>query len=177
MDLITTLSWLLPLAVSAYLIFAISKLMQRGETILRAIASQKSQEKVSEGPNQSGTYQLQAYERLSLLMERLSIPNLLLRNRPGELTAPQYTASLLHTIRNEFEHNVTQQVYVSDQLWQILILARDNVSQLITRAAEDAESGTQVANRLLHMSQNQPQDAVAVAQAAIRHEAAAQLNS
>ncbi|MEM7574169.1 MAG: hypothetical protein AAF433_14780 [Bacteroidota bacterium] len=178
MDWIATLSWLLPLAVSAYLIYAISRLMQRGEKLLAAIAGQQAKAPTQEGNSASGgTYQLQAYERLSLLMERMSIPNLMLRNSPGDLSGPQYTASLLHTIRTEFEHNVTQQVYVSDQLWEILILARDNVSQLITRAAEGADTGKQVANRLLHMSQNQPQDAVAVAQAAIRREAAGQLNA
>lgn len=177
MDWTATLSWLLPLAVSAYLIYAISRLMQRGEKLLAAIAGQQAKPRSAEGTSNNEGIQLQAYERLSLLMERMSIPNLLLRNSPGELSAAQYTASLLHTIRSEFEHNVTQQVYVSDQLWEILILARDNVSQLITRAAEGAETGKQVANRLLHMSQNQPQDAVAVAQAAIRREAAGQLNS
>lgn len=114
---------------------------------------------------------LQAYERLSLLMERISVQNLLLRQPAGDLSANAYVAQLLLTIRNEFEFNVTQQVYVSDQLWQIILQARDNVSQLITRAAEGADSGKQVANRLLLMSQKQPADPIAMAQSAIRREA------
>jgi len=75
------------------------------------------------------------------------------------------------TIREEFEYNVTQQIYVSDALWSIMIQARDNVSQLIVRAAEGADSGDQVASRLRLMSSHQPDDAIGVGQAAVRREA------
>ncbi len=105
-------------------------------------------------------------------MERIAVQNVLLRSPAGEQTANEYMTTLLLTIRNEFEYNVTQQVYVSDQLWLIVLQARDNVSQLITRAAEGATDGKQVANRLRHMAQQQPADPIAMAQSAIRREAA-----
>ena len=56
-------------------------------------------------------------------------------------------------------------------LWSVLLQARDNVSQLIVRAAEGADTGAQVASRLRLMSANQPTDAIALAQSAIRREA------
>ena len=115
---------------------------------------------------------LQACERLTLMTERIAVPNLLLRLPPEPGTSGRaYTARLLLTIREEFEYNVTQQVYVSDSLWNVLLQARDNVSQLITRAAEDARDGGQVANRLRVMSAGQPTDPIALAQSAIRREA------
>ncbi|MEL6391454.1 MAG: hypothetical protein AAFY36_03750 [Bacteroidota bacterium] len=171
------MDWLLPIAlisitaVNVFLLFAWRGVMQRSEMAISQLIMQRSRKVDGQVAESRSALKMQAYERLSLLMERSAVPNLILRSPAGELKATPYTASLLHTLRTEFEHNVTQQVYVSDQLWQIILLARDNVSQLITRAAEGAESGEQVANRLLHMSQNQPQDAVAVAQAAIRREA------
>lgn len=115
---------------------------------------------------------LQACERFTLMTERIAVPNLLLRLPTASgVRANEYTATLLLTIREEFEYNVTQQIYVSDALWSVLLQARDNVSQLIVRAADGAESGQQVASRLRLMSANQPADAIALAQAAIRREA------
>ncbi|MEM6395471.1 MAG: hypothetical protein AAF741_03925 [Bacteroidota bacterium] len=175
------MDWLIPVAliaitaVNVFLLFAWRGVMQRSEMAIRQILAQRLKKVDGQAAESRSALKLQAYERLSLLMERSAIPNLILRNPAGDLKATPYTASLLHTIRTEFEHNVTQQVYVSDQLWQIILLARDNVSQLITRAAEGADTGEQVANRLLLMSQNQLQDSVAVAQAAVRREAAVAL--
>ena len=116
---------------------------------------------------------LQACERLTLMLERISAANLLLRMPAAEgTTAREYTAALLLAIRQEYEYNVTQQIYVSDALWSVLLQARDNVSQLIVRAAEGADSAEQVVSRLRLMSSRQPTDAVAVAQGAVRKEAA-----
>lgn len=115
---------------------------------------------------------LQACERLTLMLERINVPNLLLRLPPTPgMTDKEYTATLLLNIRQEFEYNVTQQIYVSDQLWSIMLAARDNVSQLIVRAAEGASDAGQVASRLRLMSSRQPDDAIGVGQGAIRREA------
>jgi len=82
---------------------------------------------------------LQAYERLSLYCDRMLMPNLLLRvKRPG-MTASELRVALLLAIQQEFEHNITQQVYVSDQLWQIIRLARDDSMDVISTAAEEVE--------------------------------------
>lgn len=172
MNLLTFLGFFLLLTLFAYLVHLLYRLTARVHALLDQLSVYAQQKLVSQDNNGRQALQLQAYERLSLLLERIAVQNMLLRRPAGELSAQQYRASLLLTIREEFEHNVTQQVYVSDQLWQIILQARDNVSQLIVRAAEDADSGKQVANRLLHMSQNQPADPIALAQRAIRQEAA-----
>ena len=74
---------------------------------------------------------LQAYERLSLFCERISIPNLVLRLRTENMTATDLRLAMMIAIQKEFEHNITQQVYVSDQLWQIIKIARDDALNII----------------------------------------------
>ncbi len=78
----------------------------------------------------------QAYERLSLFCERISIPNLVLRLRTENSNAAALHIALLMAIQQEFEHNISQQVYVSDQLWQIIKMARENNMSLINMVAE-----------------------------------------
>jgi hypothetical protein len=61
--------------------------------------------------------QLQAYERLILLTDRIALPNLIQRlNQPG-VEARDMQALLTQAIRQEFEHNITQQIYVSAEAW------------------------------------------------------------
>ncbi|HEV2480435.1 MAG TPA: hypothetical protein VGS79_12250 [Puia sp.] len=64
--------------------------------------------------------QLQAYERLILLTDRIALPNLIARvNTPG-LTARDMQGLLIQSIRQEFEHNITQQIYVSTEAWGVV---------------------------------------------------------
>ena len=163
---------LIPVVVVLYLINqtlgkvsgSLTSLLEKQSVAPAAAAS-------GDGEN-NNALRLQACERLTLMLERMNVPNLLLRMPPAAgMTAKEYTATLLLSIRQEFEYNVTQQIYVSDQLWSIMLAARDNVSQLIVRAAEGATDSEQVASRLRLMSSRQPDDAIGVGQAAIRREA------
>ncbi len=82
---------------------------------------------------------LQAYERLALLMERIQVPNLVLRIRVDGTNAAALRIALLMAIQQEFEHNVSQQVYVSDNLWEIVKLARQEIEQIINGVAEQVD--------------------------------------
>jgi len=78
---------------------------------------------------------LQAYERLALLLERISPESIIMRvNKPG-MTAKQLHSELLSSIRAEFDHNMSQQVYISNEAWEFIIEARANVISLINTAA------------------------------------------
>ncbi len=84
--------------------------------------------------NQSNTtlpIRLGAYERLSLFCERISIPALIMRVRAEDTTAAHLRMALMVAVQQEFEHNITQQVYVSDNLWKIVKIARDDVINII----------------------------------------------
>jgi hypothetical protein len=69
--------------------------------------------------------QLQAYERLVLLCERIALPNLISRlSQPG-LSAKEMQVFLLETIKQEFEYNASQQIYVSQPAWEAVRNLRD----------------------------------------------------
>ena len=79
---------------------------------------------------------LQAYERLALLLERISPESIVMRvNKPG-MTAKQLHSELLTSIRTEFDHNMSQQVYISNEAWDLIISARGKVINLINTAAD-----------------------------------------
>ncbi|NOX85395.1 MAG: hypothetical protein GXO86_05450 [Chlorobi bacterium] len=85
------------------------------------------------------TLSLQAYERLALFLERINPPNLISRmSKPGQKVA-QMQAVLLNTIREEYEHNMSQQLYVSNLAWDHLIRARNEVEMLINKVASDLD--------------------------------------
>jgi hypothetical protein len=79
---------------------------------------------------------LQAYERLTLLCDRIFIPNVMLRVRRGHMTVSDLRGALLLTISQEYDHNVSQQIYVSETLWEIIRVAKDEAISLVTQAAE-----------------------------------------
>ena len=97
---------------------------------------------------------LQAYERLSLLCERIAIPNLLLRVRKEGMTATELKLALMIAIQHEYEHNITQQVYVSQQLWEIIKITRDESVELVNLVAKDLDNnadGRELAITLLNL--------------------------
>ena len=118
---------------------------------------------------------LQAYERLSLFCERIAIPSLLLRVRREGMSASELRIGLLIAIQQEYEHNITQQVYVSSQLWEIIKLARDESINFISIVAEKVggkAEGTELANMLIGLVNQQEAMAVDKALLAIKREAA-----
>lgn len=84
---------------------------------------------------------LQAYERVILFLERISPESLVLRvNQPG-LTARQLQSEILSSIRAEFEHNLSQQLYISPEGWEMVINARGKTIQLINTAGDQVNAG------------------------------------
>ncbi|GJM60054.1 hypothetical protein [Persicobacter diffluens] len=78
---------------------------------------------------------LQAYERICLFLERVSPHNLLPRvNHPG-LTAAELKSVLAHEIREELNHNLSQQVYMSDNAWNLVKGTSENLILLINEEA------------------------------------------
>jgi hypothetical protein len=95
---------------------------------------------------------LQAYERVCLLLERISPSNLLVRVSSAGQTAADYQRILLTEIREEFNHNLSQQMYMSDQSWQMVKRAKEEVVTLINRVFHELPEnakGTDLAKRVL----------------------------
>lgn len=74
---------------------------------------------------------LQAYERLVLFLERISPASLLVRVYITNMSASQFQMTLIKNIREEFEHNLSQQVYVSSQAWELVKNAKEEMLKLI----------------------------------------------
>lgn len=89
---------------------------------------------------------LQAYERMALFLERISPSKLLVRIQPTSSNKADYETLLIATIEQEYEHNLTQQIYVSDQCWSIIGAAKNTTIQLIRKASMQEKTDT--ANKL-----------------------------
>lgn len=88
---------------------------------------------------------LQAYERLTLLMERIDPNRLLIRVKPFSDNVDEYEQLLIKNIDQEFDHNVTQQIYVSQECWNLVQAAKNATIHIIRQAAmhekaKDADS-------------------------------------
>lgn len=82
---------------------------------------------------------LQAYERMCLFLERISPNNLLLRLNGTANSALEFQQILLNEIREEFNHNLSQQVYLSDSAWQQIKQAQLEVIALVNAASKDVK--------------------------------------
>jgi hypothetical protein len=80
---------------------------------------------------------LQAYERIIMFLERISPGSLITRMQEGGMTAKQLQMSLLQQIRAEFDHNISQQLYITDESWEIVKNSKENLIKLINVASKD----------------------------------------
>lgn len=105
------------LLIAGTLVFLMLK--QRKELKALEAAQAKQPTDAADGPS-TRQLQLQAYERLILLTDRIALPNLIARvNTPG-LSARDMQSLLIQSIRHEYEHNITQQIYVSTEAWGVV---------------------------------------------------------
>jgi hypothetical protein len=74
---------------------------------------------------------LTAYERFALLLERIHPESMLMRVQMPGMTVADLHLALLANIREEFEHNVSQQVYISPELWRYMKTAKESLVQFI----------------------------------------------
>ena len=90
---------------------------------------------------------MRAYERLTLLLERTKPEHMIMELRQKEpaalssWTVLQLQQYLLQTIRAEFDHNQSQQVYVSDEVWDMIINARDQLAAFVISIAAQLPKG------------------------------------
>jgi hypothetical protein len=98
--------------------------------------NKRRQEIILQGARTVTPIKLQAYERIVLFLERISMESLLLRVSTPDMTTSQLQSALLTTIRSEFEHNLSQQIYMSPQAWEVVNNARSNTIKIINSEAE-----------------------------------------
>ncbi len=77
----------------------------------------KADENSAHGEGSSFKLRLQAYERLTLLVDRIALPNLISRVNQAGVSARDMQLLLTRSIKEEFDHNITQQIYVTADGW------------------------------------------------------------
>lgn len=125
------------------------------------LVSRKKKDSSAPLPNpETIPLRLQAYERLVILTERIALDNLVNRVLPGDLNAAQYQLILTEQIRQEFEYNISQQLYVDEAVWQALTNYKEQnifiVNQVRQTLGQDA-SGHELAMSILTLLQTDPQ--------------------
>lgn len=117
---------------------------------------------------------LQAYERLILLSERIDFADLMLRLRTPGTNARELQSALLIAVQQEYEHNLTQQLYITPELWQVLLAAKAKTMDIITLAGQDLPenaTSSDFAKRLFEMVGNETSLPSQIARKAIKTEA------
>ena len=80
---------------------------------------------------------LQAYERIILFLERIAPDSIVLRLNRNGMTAAELQAELQNTIRQEYEHNIAQQTYISSEAWEMVQQSKNQIVKLISDSAAE----------------------------------------
>lgn len=103
---------------------------------------------------------MQAYERLVIFMERISPENMVLRlHRNGQFSSA-FKVEMIRSIHEEYEHNLSQQVYVSSEAWNLVRRAKEDLVALVNQAGNEVQASASAAdlgNKLFELaSKNSP---------------------
>lgn len=96
---------------------------------------------------------MQAYERMAMFLERITLDRLLVRLPVKKMTVGQYRHLLVDVIRQEFEHNLSQQIYISENAWRLIVRAKSTTVTLINNSAaelKDDDPAIELSKKLLN---------------------------
>ena len=125
--LIELLSYTLPAIITGVVAYYFFNLHTKNEEDRRRYLLNKDTQK------DSLPLRLQAFERMTLFLERINPGKLLIRISPNSEDKNDYENLLISSIEQEFEHNLTQQIYMSDECWTVIVTAKNATIQMIRR--------------------------------------------
>jgi len=100
---------------------------------------------------------LQAYERMVLFVDRVNPANMLIRLNSTAFTAAELHTLVVNEIRDEYQHNVTQQIYVSARAWAVVKRVKDDTLSIANNTIKgigDEASGLEFSKVILaHLAQ------------------------
>lgn len=131
-EILRLFAYLLPAVVTGVVAFYFFKMHTQNEEGRRRYLLHKESQK------NTLPIRLQAYERMALFLERISIPSLVVRIAPKSTKKNEYESLLINNIEKEFDHNLSQQIYMSDDCWNIIKAAKSATIQSIRKAAMSA---------------------------------------
>ncbi len=135
----------------------------------------KNQRDEQQSKKASVSLQLQAYERLTLLTDRIALPNLISRLGNPEISANEMQYLLIKNIKDEFDYNISQQIYVSPEIWNAIRNLKENNLLIINRVGLSVPSMASAAtlNRAIleYLMQDQKANLHEVVSEALSYEA------
>ena len=126
--LIELLSYTLPAVITGVVAYYFFDLHTKNEEGRRRYLLNKEAQK------DALPIRLQAFERMTLFLERINLAKLLIRITPISEDKNDYENYVIAQIEQEFEHNLTQQIYMSDECWTIIVTAKNATIQMIRKA-------------------------------------------
>jgi hypothetical protein len=145
-----TIADILKITIPGLLVLLTAWLLIRN--LLKNDQERRKQELILQSSRTVTPIKLQAYERIVLFLERISLESLLVRISTPSMSASQLHSALLTTIRSEFEHNLSQQIYMSPQAWEVVRNARSNMIKIINGEFEkmpETATGMEFSRKLL----------------------------
>lgn len=121
---------IIPAGIVLYAMFLVVKTMLQKQNEAKII-EMKSKNKEIVLP-----IRLQAYERMTLFLERISPDQIIKRVHSNEMNVAELQFVLLNDIREEYNHNLSQQVYMSDDAWKIIKNAKEELIMLVNQSAK-----------------------------------------
>lgn len=158
---------LLPAALVLYAMYLTMKSMLAREA-LKANVDYKVENSKFLLPNR-----LQAFERMCLFLERLAPGNLVLRLNTGSMSAKELQHLMIMEIREEFNHNLSQQIYMSDESWKNIKNTVEDVIALINTSAEklsENAKSVELARLIFNEMEKRETDPVEITLSAVKSE-------
>ena len=97
---------------------------------------------------------LQAYERMLLFCERINPIKMLVRVKPKSDIVDEYLYLLLQNIEQEFEHNLVQQLYISDECWNVIITSKSAIINKLKQVASTSKNAQDFREKMMLVYQN-----------------------
>lgn len=166
----TTLEFLkliLPAAIVLYAMYLMVKSFIQKEMDEKALDIQNENIKIIL------PLKLQAFERMCLFLERITPGNLVLRLSDNSLSVKEFQQILINEIREEFSHNLSQQIYMSDAVWEGIRNCVEDIIALINTSAEQLkgdEKGIELAKLIFARLSEQESDPVAAILSKVKQE-------
>lgn len=116
---------------------------------------------------------LHAYERMALFLDRMAPQNLLVRLNTAKVSAYEFHQLLLTEIRNEYNHNAAQQIYISETVWNLIKNAKEDLIVTINEAASEMvpeASSLDLAKKVFEKTINKQVDPLAHALSELKQE-------
>lgn len=143
--IIQLLLFLLPAVIVAVIAYYFFSMHTRNEEQRRKFLLHKENQK------HSFPARLQAYERMTLFLERIAPGHLLVRIKPLSENKDDYASLLIRTIEQEFEHNLAQQIYVSEECWNVIKASKNATITNLRKTAgrEDIQNAAEYRQQVL----------------------------